>query len=52
LSFDLTEKGLDAFNQSKDFKIDKAIMSVLSKEELKLLMALLNKIIKKAKQYQ
>jgi DNA-binding MarR family transcriptional regulator len=52
LSFDLTEKGLDAFNQSKDFKIDKAIMSVLSKEELKMLMALLNKIIKKAKQYQ
>jgi len=34
LSFELTEKGLDAFHKSKDWKTDKAIMSALSKEEL------------------
>ena len=52
LSFELTEKGLDAFNKSKDWKTDKVIMSTLSKEELELLMALLSKIIKKAEKYQ
>jgi DNA-binding MarR family transcriptional regulator len=52
LSFELTEKGLDTFNKSKDWRTDKAIMSTLSKEELELLMALLSKIIKKAEKYQ
>jgi DNA-binding MarR family transcriptional regulator len=52
LSFELTEKGLDAFHKSKDWKTDKAIMSALSKEEIDLFMALLKKIIKKAEKYQ
>jgi hypothetical protein len=52
LSFELTEKGLDAFDKSKDWKTEKAIMSALSKEEINLLMALLKKIIKKAEKYQ
>ena len=52
LSFELAEKGLDAFHKSKDWKTDKAIMSALSKEEIDLFMALLKKIIKKAEKYQ
>jgi DNA-binding MarR family transcriptional regulator len=52
LSFELTEKGLDAFQKSKDWKTDKAIMSALSKEEIDMLMVLLKKIIKKAEKYQ
>ena len=38
--------------ESKDWKTDKAIMSALSKEEIDMLMALLNQIIKKAEKYQ
>jgi DNA-binding MarR family transcriptional regulator len=52
LSFELTEKGLDAFHKSKHWKTDKAIMSALSKEELETLVGLLTKIIKKAEKYQ
>jgi len=52
LSFELTEKGLNAFHNSKHWKTDKAIMSALSKDELEVLITLLNKIIKKAEKYQ
>jgi DNA-binding MarR family transcriptional regulator len=52
LSFELTEKGLDAFNKSKNWKTDKAIMSCLSREELSQLTTLLKKIIIKAEKYQ
>ncbi len=52
LSFELTEKGLDAFHKSKHWKTDKAIMSALSKDELEVLITLLTKIIKKADKYQ
>ena len=52
LRFELTEKGLDTYNKSKNRKVDKAIMSVLSKEEREQLISLLNKIIKKAEAYQ
>jgi len=49
LSFELTEKGLDAFHKSKDWKTDKAIMSALSKEEIDLFMALLKKNYQKSR---
>ena len=52
LSFELTEKGMDAFNKSKNWKTDKAIMSSLSKEELDQLLILLQKIIAKAEKFQ
>ena len=52
LSFELTEKGLDAFHKSKHWKTDKAIMGALSKDELEVLIGLLTKIIKKAEKYQ
>jgi DNA-binding MarR family transcriptional regulator len=52
LSFELTEKGIEAFHKSKNWKTDKAIMSSLSKEELEQLLVLLKKVIKKAEKYQ
>ena len=52
LRFELTEKGLDTYNKSKNRKIDKAIMSVLSKEEREQLISILKKLIRKAEKYQ
>jgi DNA-binding MarR family transcriptional regulator len=52
LRFELTEKGLDIYNKSKNRKVDKAIMSTLSKEEREQLISLLKKIISKAEKYQ
>lgn len=52
LRFELTEKGLDIYNKSKNRKVDKAIMLALSKEEREQLISLLKKIISKAEKYQ
>jgi DNA-binding MarR family transcriptional regulator len=52
LRFELTAKGLDIYNKSKNRKVDKAIMSALSKEEREQLISLLKKIISKAEKYQ
>jgi DNA-binding MarR family transcriptional regulator len=52
IHFELTEKGIDIYNQSKDMKVNKAIMSALSKEENAQLIAILKKIISKAAKYQ
>ena len=52
LRFELTEKGLDYYQKSKNRKADKAIMSVLCNEEREQLISALNKIIKKAQKYQ
>lgn len=52
LSYELTEKGIEAYNKSKDSKTEKAIMTTLSKEECEQLISLLEKIIKKAEKYQ
>jgi DNA-binding MarR family transcriptional regulator len=52
LRFELTEKGLATYSKSKNQKVDKAIMSALSKEEREQLISILKKIIKKAEKYQ
>jgi DNA-binding MarR family transcriptional regulator len=53
LSFELTEKGFDAFNFSNDrIKADREIMSVLSEEERQQLISMLNKIITKAETHR
>jgi len=52
LTIEVTGKGLETYKNTNKLKSDKTIMSVLSEEERQLLIALLNKIIGKAQQYQ
>ena len=51
VSFELTGKGSDIYNYSKDMKSDKVIMSVLSDEECEQLISMLKKLISKAGKY-
>ena len=51
VSFELTVKGSDIYNYSKDMKSDKIIMSVLSDEECEQLISMLKKLINKAGKY-
>jgi DNA-binding MarR family transcriptional regulator len=52
LRFELTEKGLEAYENSKAMKTVKAIMSALTEKERQQLIGLLEKLIKKAEQYK
>ena len=52
LRFELTEKGLEVYQQSKKMKTDKAIMSALTDEECSELISSLTKVISKAEKYQ
>jgi DNA-binding MarR family transcriptional regulator len=52
LSFELTEKGLDAYNRGNNSKATQTIMSVLSEEERQQLISMLKRIIAKAKKYK
>jgi DNA-binding MarR family transcriptional regulator len=52
LSFELTEKGLDAYNKGNYSKTTQAIMSIFSEEERQVLISMLKKIIEKAKKYK
>lgn len=52
LIYELTEKGLKSYQQTKKQTSEKVIMSTLSEEERQVLMALLNKILVKAKKYR
>ena len=51
VSFELTGKGSDIHNCSKDMTSDKVIMSVLSDEECEQLISILEKLISKAGKY-
>lgn len=52
LMFEMTEKGIDVYHQSKKQTSEKAIMSVLSEEERQQFLATLQKIINKAEKYR
>ncbi len=53
LTFELTEKGLDAYKKtSQRITADRVIMSVLSEEERQQLIAMLKKIATKAEKYR
>jgi DNA-binding MarR family transcriptional regulator len=52
LIYELTQKGLDTYQQTKKQTSEKAIMSALSGEERQEFMALLNKILAKANKYR
>jgi len=51
LRFELTEKGFDTYNKIKKITSVKTIMSVLSEEQLRLLISMLETIIAKAEKY-
>ena len=51
LSFGLTKKGLEVCNYSCEMRTDEEIMSVLSEEERKQLISMLEKLISKAEKY-
>jgi DNA-binding MarR family transcriptional regulator len=52
LIYELTQKGLDIYQQTKKQTSEKAIMSALSGDERQEFMALLNKILAKANKYR
>jgi len=52
LCIELTESGLEIYNHTNELKQDKAIMSVLSKEECQKLILMLDKIITRAKKHK
>lgn len=52
LRFELTEKGLETYKNSRKMKSDKTIMSALSDDECDELVKSLTKIIEKAEKYQ
>ena len=52
LIYELTQKGLDTYQQTKKQTSEKAIMSALSESERQEFMALLNKILAKANKYR
>jgi len=52
LIYELTQKGLDTYQQTKKQTSEKAIMSALSGDERQEFMALLNKILAKANKYR
>jgi DNA-binding MarR family transcriptional regulator len=52
LTFELTDKGMEAYQSTSKMKTDKAIMASLTEEERQELIRLLEKVIKKAEKYQ
>lgn len=51
LKFELTEKGIIAYENTREIVSVKSIMSVLSEEERQQLISMLKKIIEKSKEY-
>jgi len=52
LTFELTEKGLSIYQAANKMKLEKAIMSALSKEECQQFTSMLKKLLSKAEKYQ
>lgn len=52
LTYELTKKGLEIYQQTKKQTSEKVIMSALSEEERQIVMALLIKILTKAEKYR